>query len=304
MYTNSHKGHSSVYARERYRNQLRSAESMNGPYHYELPFVHIEMAPEAYIHSTNGDDDTIDSESEDIRHDLKGTPTSSRRGSFSTTEEPTKMTSFYPQKEEKQWSDYDDGGDSNKDETNSDIVYTNRNLVDEMCGAELPPILSLGDYEDDDNVVIVNPYNPTFYSESNPIPNKDESPRRHTTTRGNINLEALTTLESSGEYYTPKQSIPNYRRKQTPRSSAVGKNNKVIRKAKSEINLEDATKIGGASRYPRHPNKSRIDLKEATKLGHSHSDGYQYRRTHYSSNPRILDSSSSKLERLTSLNTT
>ena len=281
---------------------------MSSPYHYELPFVHIETAPEAYTHSANGDDDTIDSESEDIRHDLKGTPTSSRHGSLSiANEQPTKMTSFYPQKEEPQWSDYDDG-DSNKDETNSDIVYTNRNLVDEMCGAELPPILSLGDYEDDDNVVIVNPYkyNPTFYSESNPVPSKDESPRRHTTTKSNINLEALTTLESSGEYYTPKQSIPNYRRKQAPRSSAVGKNNnKVLRKAKSEINLEDATKIRGASRYPRHPNKSRIDLKEATKLGHSHSDGYQYnKRTHHSSTPRILDSSSSKLERLTSLNTT
>lgn len=296
--TNSHKGHSSVYAQERYRNKSRSAESVNGPYHYELPFIHIETAPEAYTHSINGDDDTIDSESEDIRRDLKGTPTSSRRGSLSATEQPTKMTSFYPQKEEHHWSDYD--GDSNQDETDSDIVYSNRKLVDEMCGAELPAILSLGDYEDDDNVIIVNPYNPTFYSESNPI---DESPRRHTIAKSNINLEALTTLQSSGEY-TPKQSVPNYRRKQMPRSSAVGKNNKVLRKAKSEINLEDATKIGGASRYPKHPHKSRIDLKEATKLGHSHSDGYQYRRPHHSSTPRILNNTSSRLERLTSLNTT
>lgn len=270
---------------------------MNGPYHYELPFVHIETAPEAYTH--NGDDDTIDSESEDIRRDLKGTPTSSRRESLSTTNEQPLMTSFYPKRDEHhQWSDYN--SDNNEDETNSDIVYSNRNLLNEMCGGELPPILSLGDYEDDDNLVIANPYNPTLYPESKHIPNKDESPRRSGNTRNSINLEALTTLESSGEY-TPKQSIPNYRRKQSSRST-VGKN---LRKAKSEINLEDATKIAGAARYPRHQSKSRIDLKEATKLSHSQSDArvrHQHRKPYHSSSPRMLDSSS-KLERLTSLNT-
>lgn len=292
-----------MYAQERYRHKSRSAESVSGgPYHYELPFVHIETAPEAYTHSTNGDDDTIDSESEDIRHDLKGTPTSSRRGSLSTIEQPA-MTSFYPaKKDEQQWSDYN--SDNNEDETSSDIVYSNRNLLNEMCGGELPPILSLGDYEDDENLVIVNPYNPTLYSESNHVPNKDASPRRTATARSNINLEALTTLESSGEY-TPKQTIPNYRRKHMSRSSA-GKNHKALRKAKSEINLEDATKIVGAARYPRHQSKSRIDLKEATKLGHSRSDAarvsHQHRKPYHSSSPRILDSSS-RLERLTSLNT-
>ena len=298
FYSYKPKGHSSVYAQERYRHKSRSVESVSGPYHYEIPFVHVEQAPEAYVHSTNGDEDTIDSESEDIRRDLKGTPTSSRPESQSAADHETIMTSFYPQTDH-HWSDY--SSDNDEDETSSDIVYPNKSLINDMCTGELPPILSLGDYEDDEDVVIVNPYNhPTFYSESVHIPNKDASPKRTAT---NINLEALTTLETSGEY-TPKQSVPNYRRKQS--RYAAGKNHKLLRKTKSELNLEDATKIAGVTRYPKHQSKSRIDLKEATKLAAGHSDvtrvNHHHRKPHYSSTPRILDSSS-KLERLTSLDT-
>ena len=265
---------------------------MNGPCQYELPFVPSETAPEAYVHSIN---------SEDIRRDLRGTPTSSHPESQSAAVDnhDTVMASFYPHTaDHHHWSDY--SSDNNDDETSFDIVYPNKNL-DDMCSGELPPILSLGDYEDDENVVIVNPYNyPTFYSESSHIPNKDASPRRSGTTKSNINLEALTTLESSGEY-TPKPTVPNYRRKQS--RYAAGKNHKLLRKTKSELNLEDATKIAGGTTYP---SKSRIDLKEATKLA-SHSSGvarvnHHHRKPHHSSTPRILDSSS-RLERLTSLDT-
>lgn len=269
---------------------------MNGPCQYELPFIPTETPPEAYVHNTNGDEDTIDSESEDIRRDLKGTPTSSHPESQSAASDHV-MTNFYPRTaDHHHWSDY--SSDNNDDETSSDIVYPNNNLVNDMCSGELPPILSLGDYEDDENVVIVNPYNyPTFYSESSHmIPNKDASPRRSGTTKS-INLEALTTLESSGEY-TPKPTVPNYRRKQS--RYAAGKNHKLLRKTKSELNLEDATKIAGGTRYPKHQSKSRIDLKEATKLA-SHSGvarvNHHHTKPHHSSTPRILDSSS-KLERL------
>ena len=294
-----------MYAQERYRHKSRSVESMNGPYQYEMPFVPIEEPPEAYV-CTNGDEDTIDSKGEVIRRDLKGTPTSSYPESQSAADHEAIMTSFYPQTDaaDHQWSDY--SSDNSDDETSSDIVYPNKSLVNDMCSGELPPILSLGDYEDDENVVIINPYNyPTIYSDH--IPNKDTSPRRTATTKSNINLEALTTLESSGEYtdYAPKPSVPNYQRKQS--RYAAGKNHKLLRKTKSELNLEDATKIAGATRYPKHQSKSRIDLKEATKLAAAgHSDvarvNHHHRRPHQSSTPRILDSSS-KLERLTSLDT-
>ena len=279
---------------------------MNGPYQYELPLnsVHFENPPEAYVHN-GGDEDTIDSESEDIRRDLRGTPTSSHPESQSAAgDHETMMTSYYPHtadmSDHHHWSDYS-SDNNDEDETSSDIVYPNKSLVNDMCTGELPPILSLGDYEDDENVVIINPYNhPTFYSESGHIPNKDASPRRSGTTKGTINLEALTTLESSGEY-TPKPNVPNYRRKQS--RYAAGKNHKLLRKTKSEVNLEDATKIAGGTRYPKHQSKSRIDLKEATKLAsHSGMANYRHSKLHHSSTPRILDSSS-KLERLTSLDT-
>lgn len=290
-----------MFAQERYRNKSRSAESVGSQYHYELPFVHIEPAqPEAYTH-TNGDEDTIDSESEDIRRDLTGTPTNSHHSSSHSTSDHL-MTSFYPQKDHQQWSDYD--SDNNNDETNSDIVYSNKTPLNELNNEGLTPILSLGDYEDDDNIVIANPSIPTFYSESNCIPNSKASPRRSAATKGGINLEALTTLESSGEYHVPKQSTPNYQRKYTSRS-AVDRNHKALRKAKSEINLEEATKIVGATaKYHKH--HSRIDLQEATKLAHSDvrraNTSPQHRKPHHSSSSRLLDSSS-RLERLTSLDT-
>ena len=304
-YKNDHKGHSSVYAQDRYRHKSRSVESMTGPYQYELPpYVHVESAPEAYMaHTINGDEDTIDSESEDICRDLRGTPTSGHRESQLVTAADHKpaMTSFYPQAEaaEHQWSDYN----SDTDETNSDIVYTNKSFVNETYAEELPPILSLGEYEDDENIVITNPYNATFYSESDHIPSKDISPRRTATAKSNIDFGALTTLESTGGEYTPKESVPNYQRKQS--RYAAAKNHKAaLRKTKSELNLEDATKIAGNVRYPRHQSKSRIDLKEATKLNHSNvarANNHQS-KPHHSSTPRILNTSS-KLERLTSLDT-
>lgn len=259
---------------------------MTGQYHYELPFVHIEATPEAYTRNINGDDDTIDSESEDIRHDLKGTPTNSRRPSYSTGSEYA-TTSFYPQRDPN-WSDCD----SNKDETSSDTVYPNKSLLNELCDGHLPPILSLGDYEDEgDDVVITNPY---LYSDHIPV---NASPKR--SAKGTINLEALTTLESSGEYGAPPQQyIPNYRRKHS-------KSHKALRKTKSELNLEDATKITGAARYYHtYQSKSRIDLREATRLGHSDTArvNHQHRKAFHTSTPKILDSSS-KLERLTALDT-
>ena len=296
-----------MYAQDKYRRKSRSVESMTSPYQYELPpYVHVESAPEAYTAHTiyGGDEDTIDSESEDIRRDLRGTPTSGHRESQLVTaadHEPA-MTSFYPQAEamEHQWSDYN----SDTDETNSDTVYTNTSIINETYAEELPPILSLGDYEDDDNIVITNPYNATFYSESDHIPSKDMSPRQTATAKSNIDLGALTTLESSGEY-TPKESVPNYRRYGKQSRYAAAKNHKAaLRKTKSELNLEDATKIAGNVRYPRHQSKSRIDLKEATKLNHSNvaRTNYNYGKPHHSSTPRILNTSS-KLERLTSLDT-
>jgi len=265
---------------------------MNSPYRYELPFVHIQdTSPEAYTRNVNGDDDTIDSESEDIRRDLKGTPTSSRRGSYSTPEHE-RVKSFYPQRDHQDWSDHND--DKKEDETNSDIVYPNKSLLNELCSGDLPPILSLGDYEDDENVVIENP----FCYESNNV--TKNSPKRNTTTKSNIDLEALTTLESVGAHK------PNYRRKQATHPVMHGRprHHKMLRKTKSELNLEDATKIVGATRYPNHQSKSRIDLREATKLSHSNVArvSHHHRIPHHASSSRILDSPST-LERLTSLDT-
>ena len=311
-----HSSHSSVFAQDRYRNKSRSAESVtSSPYMYELSHVHVETGPANYRH-TNGDEDTIDSDNEDIRHDLKGTPISSRKGSYSASEHKTVnshsrsngrpyLTHAYSDT----YSDdnqYSDDNLSKTSEISDATVYPNRNLLSEMCGGELPPILSLGDHEDDDDIVINNPY----YVE----PKSDEvSPKR--SRKRSIDLEALTTLESSGEYdHHPKQPVYKQRFGAPPSAS---KNHKLLRKTKSELNLEDATKIVRNSRHHhshKHQSKSRIDLREATKLGQSdlakvsYHHGSLAREPHYSSSPKILDSresssreSSSKLERLTSL---
>jgi len=286
---------------------------------YELPHVHVETGPTSY-RQTYSDDDTIDSDNEDIRHDLKGTPINSRRGSYSASELKTVNTHSHSNGQpylthafSDAYSDdnqYSDDNLSKASELSDATVYTNRDLLSEMCGGELPPILSLGDHEDDDDIVITNPY----YVEP-----KEVSPKR-SRKRNSLDLEALTTLDSSGEnHHQPKQPILKH--SGAPPSSS--KNHKLLRKTKSELNLEDATKIRAVRNtrhYPshKHQSKSRIDLREATKLGQSdlakvsyhHNHNSLGRQPHYSSSPKILDSKetsikertgSSKLERLTSL---
>jgi len=311
-----HSSHSSVFAQERYRHKSRSTESvMSSPFMYELPHVHVEAGPTNYRQPT-GDEDTIDSDSEDIRHDLKGTPIGSRRGSYSSIEH--RKVNFNPLSNGRAYGThplYDSNSDDNQytddnisktSEISDATVYPNRNLLSEMCGGELPPILSLGDHEDDDDVVLTNPY----YVEPK---NEEVSPRR--SRKRSLDLEALTTLDPNGEHDSyPKQPVYNTRSGAPPSSS---KNHKLLRKTKSELNLEDATKIVRNTRYHhphKHHSKSRIDLREATKIGQSDLAKVSYhhrslgRQPHYSSSPKILDSResssremSSKLERLTSL---
>jgi len=328
-----HSSHSSVFAQERYRNKSRSTESVtNSPYMYELPHVHVETAPASYI-NTYSDDDTIDSDNEDVRHDLKGTPINSRRGSYSASD--IKRVSIHSHSNGRPYltnahsdassddNQYSDDNLSKTSEISDATVYPNRNFLSEMCGSELPPILSLGDHENDEDVVIANPY----YVEP-----KEVSPKR-SRKRNSLDLEALTTLDSSGDHNHHPKKQPTYKRSGPPPSSS--KNHKLLRKTKSELNLEDATKIVRNTRHHHshnHQSKSRIDLREATRLGQSdlakvsyHYNSLGRQPPHYSSSPKILDSGekphyssspkildsretssrestiSSKLERLTSL---